>query len=46
MTLEKMESKFCLMVLYVGKEMPNSPQLKEQFEFLIKRFNKKEAHEL
>ena len=46
MTLEKMESKFCLMVLYVGKEMPNSPQLKEQFEFLIKRFNKKESHEI
>ena len=44
--LEKMSSKYCLMVLYVGKEMPESVQLKEQFEFLIKRFNKKESHEV
>lgn len=44
--LEGLDFKCVVMVLYVGKEMPNSPQLKEQFEFLIKRFNKKEAHEL
>lgn len=44
--LDKLDSKYCLMVLYVGKEMPDSVQLKEQFEFLIKRFNKKESHEL
>jgi ribonuclease P protein component len=43
--LDKMESKFSLMVLYVGKEMPESAQLKEQFEFLIKRFNKKQSNE-
>jgi len=46
LALNKLDSKYCMMVLYVGKEMPKSPQLKEQFEFLIKRFNKKEAHEL
>jgi hypothetical protein len=34
------------MVLYVGKEMPDSDQLKEPFELLIKRFNKKESHEV
>ena len=44
-TLDKMESKYCLMVLYVGKEMPESEQLKEQFEFLIKRFKKKQSNE-
>lgn len=44
--LNKLESKYCLMVLYVGKDMPHSPQLKEQFELLIKRFNKREIHEL
>jgi len=42
--LDALDSKYCLMVLYVGKEMPESSQLKEQFEFLIKRFNKKESH--
>ena len=42
--LNLLGSKYCLMVLYVGKEMPESSQLKEQFEFLIKRFNKKESH--
>jgi ribonuclease P protein component len=40
--LDELDSKYCLMVLYVGKEMPESSPLKEQFEFLIKRFNKKE----
>ena len=45
-TLEAFESKYCLMVLYVGKEMPESPQLKGQFELLIKRFNKKESYEV
>jgi hypothetical protein len=30
----------------VGKEMPTSVKLKEQFEFLIKRFNKKQLHEI
>ena len=44
--LEKLDSKYCLMVLYVGKEMPESPQLNEQFEMLIKRFNKKEMYEV
>ena len=44
--LDALDSKYCLMVLYVGKEMPESSQLKEQFEFLIKRFNKKESHEV
>ena len=44
--LDKLDSKYCLMVLYVGKEMPDSDQLKEQFELLIKRFNKKESHEV
>ena len=42
--LDALDSKYCLMVLYVGKEMPETSQLKEQFEFLIKRFNKKESH--
>ena len=42
--LDKMKAKYCLMVLYVGKEMPESAQLKEQFEFLIKRFNKKQSN--
>jgi len=44
--LDELDSKYCLMVLYVGKEMPKSGQLKEQFEFLIKRFNKKELNEV
>ena len=44
--LDKLDSKYCLMVLYVGKEIPQSNQLEEQFEFLIKGFNKKESHEL
>ncbi len=44
--LDQLDFKYCLMVLYVGKEMPESAQLKEQFEFLIKRFNKKQSHEL
>jgi ribonuclease P protein component len=44
--LDELDSKYCLMVLYVGKEMPESSPLKEQFEFLIKRFNKKESHEV
>lgn len=44
--LEKTDSKYCLMVLYLGKEMPNTTQLKEQFKFLIKRFNKKESNEV
>jgi len=44
--LEKLDSKFCFMVLYIGKEMPESPQLNEQFEMLIKRFNKKEKYEV
>ena len=45
-TLNKLESKYCLMVLYVGKEMPKSSELEKQFELLIKRFNKKEINEL
>ena len=44
--LDALDSKYSLMVLYVGKEMPESSQLKEQFEFLIKRFYKKESHEV
>ena len=44
--LDELDSKYCLMVLYVGKEMPDSDQLKEPFELLIKRFNKKESHEV
>lgn len=44
--LEKLESNYCLMILYVGNEMPKTPQLKKQFEYLIKRFNKKEFHEV
>ena len=43
--LNKIESKYCLMVLYVGKEMPESAQLKEQFEFLMKRFHKKQKND-
>ena len=45
-TLNKLESKYCLMVLYVGKEMPKSAELEKQLELLIKRFNKKEINEL
>lgn len=44
--LNKLDSKYSLMVLYVGKEMPESGQLKDQFDFLIKRFNKKESQEI
>ena len=44
--LDHMESNYTLMVIYIGKEMPNTPQLKKQFEFLIKRFNKKEQNEI
>lgn len=44
--LDKLTSNYCLMVLYVGKEMPDTPQLKKQFDFLIKRFNKKELNEV
>lgn len=44
--LNSLDSNYCLMVLYVGKEMPTSVKLKEQFEFLIKRFNKKQLHEI
>ena len=39
--LNLLDSNYCLMVLYVGKEMPTSLKLKEHFDFLIKRFNKK-----
>lgn len=44
--LDNMESNYALMVIYVGKEMPNTPQLKKQFEYLIKRFTKKEQNEI
>jgi ribonuclease P protein component len=44
--LDYTASNYTLMVLYVGKEMPDTPQLKKQFEFLIKRFNKKEQNEI
>ena len=44
--LDYMESNYTLMVLYVGKEMPDTPQLEKQFEYLIKRFNKKEQNEI
>ena len=44
--LEGLNLKYALMVLYVGKEMPNTPDLKSQFQSLIKRFNKKQSNEV
>ena len=44
--LDTLGSKYCLMLLYVGKEIPSSDQLKKPFELLIKQFNKKESHEV
>ena len=44
--LDTLDSKYCLMLLYVGKEIPSSDQLKKPFELLIKQFNKKESHEV
>ena len=44
--LDYMGSNYTMMVLYVGKEMPDTPQLEKQFGFLIKRFNKKEQNEI
>ena len=46
MALEALNSNYCLMVLYVGKEMPITSKLEEQFSFLIKRFNKKQSDEV
>jgi len=44
--LEGMDLKYTLMVLYVGKDMPDTIGLKSQFESLIKRFNKKQSNEV
>ena len=44
--LDQMESNYTLMVLYVGKDMPNTPQLEKQYEYLIKRFHNKEKNEI
>jgi ribonuclease P protein component len=44
--LDQMESNYTLMVLYVGKDMPNTPQLEKQYEYLIKRFRNKEKNEI
>ena len=44
--LNLLDSNYCLMVLYVGKEMPITSKLEEQFSFLIKRFNKKQSDEV
>jgi hypothetical protein len=44
--LEGLDFKYAVMVLYVGKEMPTTPNLKPQFESLIKRFNKKQSNEV
>ena len=44
--LEPLDSKYCLMVLYVGKEMPRSKELDVQFTSMTKRFNKKILNEV
>jgi ribonuclease P protein component len=43
--LEKLGTKYCLMVLYVGKEIPRSKELNTQFTSMIKRFSKKILNE-
>ena len=44
--LEGLDLRYTFMVLYVGKEIPNTPDLKSQFQSLIKRFNKKQSNEV
>ena len=41
-----LESKHSLMVLYVGREMPNSAELDKQFKLMVGRFNKKVINEI
>jgi ribonuclease P protein component len=37
----KLEPKYCMMVLYVGKEIPKAEELDTQFKLIVSRFNKK-----
>ena len=43
--LVPLKSKYCMMVLYVGKEIPKSKELDAQFTSMIERFNKKVLNE-
>ena len=45
-TLNVLDSSFCMMILYLGKEVPKSSELKINFEALIKRFEKKLSNEM
>ena len=44
--LDVLDSNYCLMILYVGKEVPKSSKLEQDFKFLLERFNKKESNEV
>ena len=42
----KLEPKYCMMVLYVGKEIPKAEELDTQFKLMVSRFNKKVLDEV
>ena len=42
----KLEPKYSMMVLYVGKEIPKSEELDTQFKLMVSRFNKKVLDEV
>lgn len=39
--LKKLDNKYSIMVLYIGKEIPNPTALDEQFKLMVERFGKK-----
>tara|TARA_B110000305_G_C19387336_1_gene612924 strand:+ start:375 stop:722 length:348 start_codon:yes stop_codon:yes gene_type:complete len=43
---ERLEHKYSLMVLYVGKEIPKSRELDKQFKLMTDRFKKKVLDEV